>query len=187
MDQDQTTDEHIAARVQQGDLAAFGDLVDRYEAKMLRYGSKFLYQYEDREDVVQDVFIKAYENIKSFDTSQRFSPWVYRIAHNTFINVIKKKKREPLTFFDPDTLFSREVPDTSLEEERSQAEMREVLDQTLEHIDVKYREPLVLYYYEEKDYKEIAEILRIPTSTVGVRLARGKKAMKKVYENEVRP
>ena len=91
MDQQNTakiSDEKIAARVQEDEIEAFGILVERYEVKMLRYGKKFLTQYEDIEDAVQDVFIKAYTNIQSFNTSMSFSPWLYRIAHNTFINVI---------------------------------------------------------------------------------------------------
>jgi RNA polymerase sigma-70 factor, ECF subfamily len=178
----QATDEDIVSNVQKGDLEAFGVLVSRYEAKMLRYGYKFLSQYEDRQDVVQEVFIKAYENIKSFDISQKFSPWIYRIAHNTFINYIKKRQREPMTFFDPDTFFARDVHDESIEDKRKQAEIREILDQTLAKIDPKYREVLVLYYFEEKDYKEIAEILHVPISTVGVRLRRGKKIMRSIYK-----
>jgi|SRR3989338_5802390 len=182
MDFDTKTDEEIAHSAQKGDLNAFGILVKRYQDKIMRYGYRFLSQYEDRQDVVQDVFIRVYKNINSFDIKKRFSPWIYRIAHNTFINFIKKKSREPLSFFDPDTLFSHDIPDSSFEDERAQKEIREILDQILDKIDPKYREPLLLYYYEEKDYKEIGEILHIPASTVGVRLNRGKKLMKQIKD-----
>lgn len=174
-------DEMIALRVQQGDTDAFGILVERYEAKILRYGRKFLFQYEDVEDAVQDVFIKAYMNIQSFNTSLSFSPWIYRIAHNTFINVIKKKGREPLTFFDPDTIFQYSAREGITEHDIYQAEDRGMIEQTLSKLSPKYREPLVLYYFEEKGYKEIAEILHIPTSTVGVRIKRAKEKIKILY------
>lgn len=101
----QQTDEQIAKAVQKGDSEAFGALVERYEPKLLRYAKKFLFNYEDGKDTVQEVFIKAYANIQSFDSSRSFSSWVYRIAHNEFINAIRKKGREPISFFDPDTLF----------------------------------------------------------------------------------
>ena len=84
------SDEDIAREVQQSSTEAFGLLIERYEPKILRYGRKFLYQYEDVEDAVQDTFIKAFTNIQSFNSDLKFSPWIYRIAHNTFINVIKK-------------------------------------------------------------------------------------------------
>ena len=66
------TDEEIAERVKAGDHEAFGEFVTRYEKKLLRYGRKFLTRTEDIEDVVQDVFVKAYQNIQSFDSSLRF-------------------------------------------------------------------------------------------------------------------
>ena len=90
----QQTDEEIAAAVQGGDSEAFGLLVQRYEQKLLRYGSKFLISGEDPKDLLQDIFIKAYANIQSFDARRVFSPWMYRIAHNEFINAGKKRWKE---------------------------------------------------------------------------------------------
>jgi RNA polymerase sigma-70 factor, ECF subfamily len=180
---DVITDEQIAIRVQQGDTASFGLLVERYEQKMLRYARKFLFGYEDGEDQVQEVFIKAYVNIRSFDAARKFSSWIYRIAHNEFINAIKRKKREPLPFFDPDTLFPHPLSPQDVERETGEKELRAALDRGLDSVDVKYREPLVLFYFEGLDYKEIADILRLPVSTVGIRLKRGREALKKHVEN----
>ncbi len=180
-----TSDEVLVAIVQSedgdGQHTAFAELVERYEVKMTRYANKFLYSYEDRQDAVQEVFIKVYKNIKSFNISKRFSPWIYRIAHNTFINHIKKNKHEKLGIFDADQFFAWHFADESVVSEREQKEEREVLDQCLEKLDAKYREPLVLYYFAQKDYKEIAEILELPTATVGVRLRRGRAKMKDIY------
>lgn len=175
------SDEEIARAVQAGRGEAFGELVGRYSEKMLRYGRKFLYGYEDIEDAVQEVFIKAYRNINSFDATKKFSSWLYRIAHNEFINTIKKKGREPWPFFDADTLWphplSQELPDRDIQEHEARSELQAGLDK----LPAKYREVLVLYYWEELSYKDIADILRIPLSTVGVRLARGRAALKKIY------
>ena len=90
------TDEYIAGQVQTGNVQSFGTLVERYEEKLRRYARRFLFGYTDAEDLVQDVFVKSYTNIQSFDTSRSFSSWIYRIAHNEFINAIKKKGKEPL-------------------------------------------------------------------------------------------
>lgn len=177
------TDEEIAALVQQGNTDAFGDLVERYEKKIMRYANKFLYVYQDREDAVQDVFVKAYQNIQSFRTSERFSPWIYRIAHNTFLNVVRKQSKEKVSLFSTDQLFGLHIADTQERERTEQAHEREVLDQCLDALDIKYREVLVLYYFEEKGYEEIADILRIPKATVGVRLARGRERMKTIYQS----
>lgn len=171
------TDEEIAADAQRGDLESFGALVERYEEKLVRYGRKFLANREDIKDLVQDAFIKAYMNIKGFDTERKFSPWMYRIAHNEFINAAKKKNRMPF-FFDLDVLFPHPSVGETADEEMSRQEMARTLDECLEALHPKYREPLVLYFFEHMDYKTIAEILRVPVSTVGVRLKRGKAFLK---------
>jgi RNA polymerase sigma-70 factor (ECF subfamily) len=176
----QKTDEEIAKRVQRGDVASFGLLIGQYEEKILRYAKKFLLDREDSKDLVQEVFIKAYTNIQSFDTKKKFSPWIYRIAHNEFVNAVKKRSRIPVFSFDPDLFLPHPIADETSDSEAEKKELKQTLDQSLEKISAKYREPLILYYFEELDYKEIAEILQIPTSTVGVRLRRGRMMLKKL-------
>jgi len=176
------TDEQIAKQVQKGDAEAFAFLVARYKDKLLRYARKFLSGSSDMEDLVQEVFIKAYINIKSFNTDKKFSPWIYRIAHNEYINALKRKKFEPLPFFDSDTLFPHPVAPQTADQDFLDSELKQSLDKILVKLDKKYREPLVLYYFQELSYDEIAEILHIPTSTVGVRLRRAKQMLKKYYD-----
>src|ERR1700727_2292342 len=88
------TDEEIAVLVQNGDAEAFRVIMERYEPKMTRYAKRFLFGADDAKDLLQEVFIKTYVNIKSFDPERRFSPWIYRIAHNEFVNALKKKKKD---------------------------------------------------------------------------------------------
>lgn len=176
------SDEELARLVAGGDIEKFGILMERYQAKLFRYGRKFLVDNDNIEDVVQDVFIKTYTNIKSFDISQRFSPWIYRIAHNTYINAIKKNSINPLYLFDFDTLISHTVVEDPIIKEREQKEIKDLVDRGLSNIESKYREILVLYYIEEFSYKEIAEILHIPISTVGVRIMRAKSVLREKYK-----
>ena len=176
------SDEQIAARVQQGDGEHFGLLVERYEAKIARYARKFLFDSEDTKDLVQEVFLKAYINIQSFDLSRRFSPWVYRIAHNEFINAGKKRARIPVLTFDFDLLFPHPAATETADGEANRRDMRQMLDQSLGKLDAKYREPLILYYFEEMDYQEIAEVLQIPVATLGVRLKRGRSKLQTMMQ-----
>lgn len=177
---DRSKDEEIIFRIQSGDTELFSVIVERYEAKMLRYANKFLFNYDSAEDLVQEVFLKAYINIKSFDTSKKFSPWLYRIAHNEFINAIKRKHKEPLPIFNPDILFPYAVSKDHADKEIKEKEFRHELNKSLKKLEPKYREPLVLYYFEDLSYKEISEILHIPVSTVGIRISRAKQNMKKI-------
>lgn len=176
------TDEELVKSVQNGKTDNFGILVDRYQDKIHRYAHRFLLEYEDRQDLTQEVFLKAFANIQSFDSSRRFSPWIYRIAHNEFINAIKKKGKEPLPFFDPDTLFPHPVAPDDPQDELYRKQIKLMMDSLLSKLNVKYREVLVLYYYEDLDYQTIADILKIPTSTVGVRLNRAKQQLTKLHE-----
>ena len=177
----QESDETMAIKVQAGDKEAFGFLIERYEDKLKRYGRKFLNTKEDIEDIVQEVFIKAYTHIQSYDSTQRFSPWVYRIAHNQFVNELRKKSRQPLGFFDPDTILpfvtASETTDGPLEQE----ELKKMMEEFLDEVASKYREPLVLFFYEELSYQDISEVLHIPVTTVGVRIKRGKEKLKALY------
>jgi len=178
MNDDIANDEELAKKTQQGEIKCFGLLVERYQKKIKRYAKRFLFNYEDAEDLTQEIFLKTYENIQSFDAKRKFSTWLYRIAHNHFINAIKKKGKEPLPLFDFDVFLPRLNKKETLEKEIIAKETNGKLDTLLSRLDPKYREPLILYFYENLSYKEIADILRIPQSTVGVRLKRAKQNMR---------
>jgi RNA polymerase sigma-70 factor (ECF subfamily) len=177
-------DEEIAIQVQKGDIESFRILVERYEPKMTRYAKRFFFDGDEGKDLVQEVFIKAYVNIQSFDASRRFSPWIYRIAHNEFVNNIKKrqKERENVSIFDFDVLFPHLVAKETADDGFNKAEVKRMLEGSLNKLNAKYKEPLVLYYFEDMDYREIADILHIPISTVGVRLQRGRAMLKKIVK-----
>ncbi len=175
------SDEALVKQVQNGETELFAEIIRRYEAKMLRYAYRFLLK-NDAEDEVQEVFLKAYQNIQSFNPDLKFSSWLYRIAHNQFVNLIRKQSRSPLSFFDFDTLFPHPVAPQRTEREVEIKQIRQQLKSCLDRLDVKYREVLVLSYLEELSYKEISDVLKIPVATVGVRIARGKQALKKVYK-----
>lgn len=178
----QLSDEQLAKLVQGGDKEKFGILMERYSEKLTRYGKKFLSSTDNIEDVVQDVFIKTYQNIQSFDTEQKFSPWIYRIAHNAYVNALKKNSTGPLYLFDFDTLISHTVTEDPIAKEREQKEIKVLVEKGLSEIEPKYREILVLYYIEEMSYKEISDILHIPVGTVGVRIMRAKELLKSAYK-----
>ncbi|MBT9175577.1 MAG: ECF RNA polymerase sigma factor SigW [candidate division WS2 bacterium] len=174
------SDEEIAKAVQIGDVSAFEVLIHRYEEKINRYIMRILPDYEEAQDLLQETFMKVYVNINSFDIKRRFSPWIYRIAHNEVINRVRKKNREMISPFDLDTF----LPISLKEEEMNKADYIKLapaeLDRCLEKLEVKYREPLLFFYIEELSYNDISDILRIPVSTVGVRIKRGKDMLKKI-------
>lgn len=178
---DHLSDEQLALGIQQGELHLFSVLVERYEEKMMRYSRRFLYNQHDAEDAVQEVFIKAYTNMRSFDSTRRFSPWLYRIAHNELLNALRKKQHEPIPFFDPDTLLPHPIAPEQTDQPINEKELKELISTNLDKLSQKYREPLVLYYFQDLSYQEISDILQIPVSTVGVRINRAKITLRKYF------
>jgi len=172
-------DEDIAVRVQNGDSEAFGELMRRYESKLQRYGTHFVSQPDVIDDAVQETFIRAYRNIKSFDTGKTFSPWIYRIAHNVYVNILRTTSRSGIFAVDLDTFLPHLTYEDTADRLREQKDMRALLEASLGLISSSYREVLVLYYFEELSYKEIAEVVHIPIGTVAIRLARARKALEK--------
>ncbi len=177
------TDEEIVRLIQSGSFEFFGVLIKRYEAKLGRYARKFLSDNEDINDVLQDIFIKAYKNIQGFDVKRKFSSWLYRIAHNELVNALRKKKKKALSLFDLDVFLPQYLHNNNLNEQAELRNTQETVDKCLDKLEIKYREPLILYYFEEMNYKEIADVMQIPISTVGVRIKRAKEIMKNILKS----
>lgn len=185
MAQAEQTDEEIALLVQSHKVELFGILINRYEKKMTRYAGRVLNNKEDIQDVVQEIFTKAYININSFDVKRKFSSWLYKIAHNEIVNVFKKNKRRySLPLLNLDIFFPQYAKDSTQDigREMDRKETKAMIDSCFDTLENKYKEPIALYYLEELSYQEIADIMQIPTSTVGVRIKRAKKIMKQILE-----
>ncbi len=173
------TDEQLVKLIREQDKELFGILIDRYEAKITRYIRRFIQNEEDVADIVQNVFIKVFINLQSFDIDRVFNSWIYRIAHNETVTYLKKKGNEKVSFLDFDTMFPHPFAKETADKPTLDKELENMLSSSLSLIPLKYREVLVLYYYEELSYQEIADILHIPIATVGVRLRRGKERLEK--------
>jgi RNA polymerase sigma-70 factor (ECF subfamily) len=177
--QDVISDEELVSLVQKGDELAFATLMGRYTPKLLRYGHRLMPYENNVGDSVQDVFVKVYENIQDFDATRQFSPWIYRIAHNTFVDQIAKKSKESISVFDFDRIAPHAIYEDPAQAEKEREEMQVLLGQGIKLLANNYREIIDLYYFENFSYKEIADLLHIPLGTVGIRLLRARETLKK--------
>ena len=161
------------------DIKYFTCLYERYEKKLLRYILRIsAFSLAEAEEVLQEVFIKAWSNLNGFDQSLQFSSWIYRIAHNTTVSEWKKSKsfgKDRKQDMDED-LFHNFPSSLNLEEEADKHIQVKNSRKVLELLSEKYSGILVLKFLEEKDYNEISDILKIPIGTVGTRINRAKKA-----------
>lgn len=166
----------------------YGLLVERYEAKLRRYILRLGVRVpDDQLDVLQEIFIKAYRNLNSFDTSLSFSSWIYRIAHNEAISFYRKKNVRPEGHLvaDGDEVLSfisssSAAPDITFDQTLN----AERINEALTTLDQKYREPLILRFFEHKEYDEISDILQIPIGSVGTLIHRGKKQLAAVLNKD---
>jgi RNA polymerase sigma-70 factor, ECF subfamily len=168
-------DEEIVKQVLKGKIDLYEEIVERYEDKLKRYIMRIVNRSEEVDDILQDVFIKAYTNLRTFDTNMKFSSWIYRIAHNESVNLIKSSWIRKITSIDN---FFNLKSDTDEEAKIDKKMMAKKLEWCMEKLDIKYREPLILFYLEEKSYDEISDIMRLPVRTIGVRVHRGREKLK---------
>lgn len=163
--------------------AFFGHIVFRYEDKLGAYIRRLgIHNEEDRKDVLQNIFIKVYKNLYGFDTSLSFSSWIYRIAHNEAISFYRMNHVRPEGHLvdNGEEVFNF-IPtlEDSAEKLFDRGVNAKEVSKALDQIDQKYRDALILRFFEQKEYEEISDILKIPSSTVGTLIHRGKKELRK--------
>lgn len=171
------SDEEVARKVRQEDQELYSVLVERYQAKLLRYALSLAKDEQKAKDIVQNAFIKAFVNLNGFDLKMRFSTWIYRIVHNEALNALLKNKQEVPMLEEMDFESAEDISAELITKE-TQAAVR----QCLLKMPLTYSEPLALFFLEEKSYEEISDILRIPLGTVGTRISRAKSLMKKICQ-----
>lgn len=170
-------DGEIIESVLAGNQNDFEDLIKRYQGMLYAYLYRFLFNNaENAKDVLQNVFMKAYKNLGSVDVSKPLKPWLYRIAHNEAVNFIRAHKRKGELQLEDEDWDRFSASETSELEEK---EKLEYLKKVIDGLKTKYREVLLLHYFEEKSYQEISDIMKHPKSTIGVLINRAKKQILK--------
>jgi len=162
-------------------------LMRRYEAKLTRYIRRISgLNDQDLEDVLQDIFIKAYRNLNEFDPDLKFNSWIYRIAHNEVISRYRKLMTRPQLVDGEegekmlDLIEDKNDPEEKLDNKLSREKIQNILSQ----MDLKYREVLALKYLEEKAYKAISDIVKKPIGTVGTLINRAKKQFREIVNKQ---
>ena len=180
------TDEEIV-KIVPDNKDVFSILVWRYEERIMRYvyriggGSK-----ESVEDVAQNIFIKAYVNLQGFRSDQKFSSWLYGIAHNECIDYWRKNKKHTQISLDENLELAATIAsEVSIENDLFVKEDRAQIQRVLAQLPIQYKDVLVLRYLEERDYQEMSDILKKPVATVGTLLHRAKKQLKILVESTV--
>jgi RNA polymerase sigma-70 factor (ECF subfamily) len=163
----------------------FSWLIKRYEIKFKSYIRRLTNcSEEEQEDLLQDIFIKIYRYLNNFNQDLKFSSWAYRIAHNEIISSYRKRQRRPICNFGEENDFEllNLASDVDIEKEIDRDHLKKIIFSILDNLDAKYKDVLVLKYFEEKDYQEISDILKKPMGTVATLLNRAKKEFRNELE-----
>ncbi|MFQ5584109.1 MAG: RNA polymerase sigma factor [Calditrichia bacterium] len=175
-----------------GDKGLFKSLIDDYQRLVTHIVFRMVPNETDQEEVCQEVFIKVYQNLSSFQFKSKLSTWIGRIAYNTAINYLKKKK---LWFYEDsrETINNPAMPDNDglhkkiddvrgrangPDEEAMAGEIAGLLYAELQKLPIPYRTAITLYHLDNMSYEEIGGIMSLPSGTVKSYLFRGRKLLK---------
>lgn len=171
-------DNDLVKIVRERDPQRYGEIIERYQGKLFAYLYRLVGEKEEAQDILQDVFIKAYRNLYSYDTERKFSSWIYRIAHNEAVNHIKRKSLKRFISLENVTSTKDKMDSSSAEDDAQTSwikkEMGQEVNQAVNRLPIKYKQVLVLRYFSDKSYEEISEILGKPVNTVGTLIKRAK-------------
>jgi len=179
------TESYYINRVRQGEKEAFSWLVDTYKDMVYTICIRMLTVESDAEEAAQDVFVKAYRSIQGFQGKSKFSTWLYRIAYNQCISVIRKKVKM-IDLMD-------EMPETEVNEEDisgldsiSAKERSKYLQMAIEALPETDGVVVTLFYYDELSLDEIAEITGLTSGNIRIKLHRSRKKMYQVISESLK-
>lgn len=168
----------LMERACDGDVEAFEKIVNLYRCRVISYCWRMVGAMA--EDAAQDVFIKLYLALDRFDPSKPVRPFLFRIAHNHCVDILKKKRIRAISFLQRNEQKCEIQPRDDRpdpEESTLNAELRQAIQGALAKVPVGYRSPLVMWHVEGISYAEISQILDLPLGTVKARIHRGRKLL----------
>jgi RNA polymerase sigma-70 factor (ECF subfamily) len=181
-------DHRLIAQCLQGEAAAFGVLVVRYQDRLYNTVYRLVDNADDAHDIVQDVFLSAFQSLDSFKGDSLFFTWLYRIAFNTAISH-KRKRRMALSInaarngeggIDPLDESDSVRPGHALEQAEQERRIRKALNQ----LSPEHRAVLILKDMEGQKYEVMAEILEVPIGTIRSRLHRARTELRELLEKD---
>jgi RNA polymerase sigma-70 factor (ECF subfamily) len=186
---ERSVDQQLVVRVQKGDKAAFDLLVRKYQHRIAKLVSRYVYDRAEIEDVTQEAFIKAYRAIKGFRGESAFYTWLYRIAINTAKNyLVAQGRRLPTTDVETEEAEASDIGSnlrdaTTPERHLLAEEIGRTVERVMAALPEDLRTAITLREIEGLSYEEIAEVMDCPIGTVRSRIFRAREA----FDKELRP
>ncbi|MFN3305913.1 MAG: RNA polymerase sigma factor [Candidatus Kapaibacteriota bacterium] len=180
----------IIQKILGGEINQYEILQKKYQKPLTLLISKMIRNAEDVQDIVQETFIKAYNNLRFFKREFSFNSWLFKIASNLCIDHLRKQRIKTISIEQPfpnsnedEKHFDFPDRDADIDVKISIVERDKILHQAINLLPEHYRKIIQLRYFEELDYQEIAENLSLPLGTVKVRLFRARKALLEILKS----
>jgi RNA polymerase sigma-70 factor, ECF subfamily len=178
-----TDQEHLwLEEARAGDQKAFGRLVDAYQRPVFNLTYRMLGDPEEAADAAQEAFLRAYTRLHQYNPEHKFSTWLFSIANHHCIDRLRKRRVTVLPIDESPLMFSLESETLRPDEHLLAKEQSKELQQLLDQLEPEYRTPLVLRYWHEYSYQEIAETMEISLAAVKSRLFRARQKLADCYE-----
>jgi len=175
------SDARLISQILAGEPDLYQEIVRKYQRMVASVAYKMGVRQDDMEDLVSEVFIKAYRNLSLYRPDHAFSTWLYRLATNRVLDALRSRRRSLKTDPLDERVVAGGEPADQMLQDRDRAQ---VVTRALERLPEEYRAPIVLLHLEERKVSEIALTLGIPEGTVKTRLARGRARLKKILEQD---
>ena len=166
-------DKLIVAQIASGQKELFRLLINRHERAVYGMGLSFLRNTEDASDFTQEVFLKVYQNISSFEGRSRFSTWLYKIAYNTAVNNVTRRK-EYFSLAEDEIVIENDGPERNLLKNLA----RDAVLEAIKELPERFRVCVDLFFFYERTYNEIEEITGYPVNTIKSHVFRAKKILR---------
>ena len=172
----------LLEKARRGDQEAFGELVRLYEKKVYALTLRMCKNPDDAAEAAQEAFLAAWQGLKFFRGEASFSTWLYRLASNACVDLLRKEQRHKAaagpSLNDADTYIEVADDAATPQELAERSELREQIEEGLQSLSPEHREVLILRELHQLSYDEIAQTLDLDTGTVKSRISRGRKALR---------
>ncbi len=184
-------DSRLISDALNGDQFAYKQLMKKYHDSIYNLIYRIIHDKDQVLDLTQEVFVKAFASLKSFNDEYAFSTWLYKIATNSSIDYIRKRKLDTFSIDRPiaaeENEYRFELPDTTYQPDKTiiQKQRSTLIEEAVQRLPEKYRRVIIMRHTEERDYAEIAKILKLPIGTVKAHIFRARELLNKYLRDRI--
>ncbi len=177
-------DQKIIEDIRAGRTHRYSILVDRHKDRAMTLALRLVGMKEEAEELVQDAFVRAFNNLDQFRGEAKFSTWFYRILYNLCMTKVTRRKAKPELLDVHDEMMLDNIfvdqDELSIQQRMENDEMQRLIASEIENLPEKLRSPVVLFYVQEMSYDEMASVLDAPLGTVKTNLFRGRNLLRQL-------